>query len=133
MLRFTDAESMCKIHNASLLNLKDAGYRSISSGKHWTKTWLFTLFKYANRYGIRSSIWSRLCGLEVSGHTSLATVLDHVSHVTGGGELILPVTSPDGKCWTIEFTRLQHVFMPVDRRMLKNWGLRQSIDQINQK
>ena len=75
-------------------------------------------------YSIRVSLWSRLSGLEVSGHTPLTAVLDYVSHVAGGGELILPVTSPDGKCWTIEFTCLQHAFMPVDKRMLKNWGLR---------
>ena len=124
MMQIRDAESMCKAHNASLLNLKEAGYRCIISVRHWAKASLPHVITYASMYSIRMSPWSRLSGLEVSGHTPLTAVLDYVSRVAGGGELILPVTSPDGKCWTIEFTRLQHAFMPVDKRMLKNWGLR---------
>ena len=37
MLQITETESMCKRQNASLLNLKEAGYMSIGSVDHWTK------------------------------------------------------------------------------------------------
>ena len=119
-----DGQTICEEQNGSVLDMHYTGFSLIVGNTGYYKTPRKKLFNYMDSFLLESVPWSYISGLEVSKDGTLGIMLNYILTSTMKNKLSLLITSNESTCWLLETTHIQRAFMPIDTRMLRDWGLR---------
>ena len=119
-----DGQTICEEQNGSVLDMNYTGFSLIVGNAGYYKSPRKKLFNYMESFLLESVPWSYISGLEVSKDGTLGIMLSYILTSTMKNKLALLITSNESTCWLLEIAHIQRAFMPIDTRMLRDWGLR---------